>query len=171
MCRKVLSSLSGGGPLHNFCKGNVCCKTEYKIIFLEPFASCTYIWMNSQRDCIFPWYKIQKYHELRKTIFSVSVSSETSSCWSLHRLSHTMCRNYLFIVELEKSVHKNWMGRLPYFHVRMNYFWWAKTERLVIYSAVNLLFRNNKIQLSTCHHLSIYMHCKISFTYLKHFAL
>ena len=35
----------------------------------------------------------------------------------------TMCRNYLFIVELEKSVHKNWMGRLPYFHVRMNYFW------------------------------------------------
>ena len=83
----------------------------------------------------------------------------------------TMCRNYLFIVELEKSVHKNWMGRLPYFHVRMNYFWWAKTERLVIYSAVNLLFRNNKIQLSTCHHLSIYMHCKISFTYLKHFAL
>ena len=31
------------------------------------------------------------------------------------QVQYTMCRNYLFIVELEKSVHKNWMGRLPFF--------------------------------------------------------
>ena len=77
------------------------------------------------------------------------------------------CRNYLFIVKLENSATKIWMGRLPFSHVRMNYFWWAKTERIVVYSAVNLLFRNNKIQLSKCHHITIFMNCKISLTYIS----
>ena len=35
----------------------------------------------------------------------------------------TTCRNYLFIVKLENSATKIWMGRLPFSHVRMNYFW------------------------------------------------
>ena len=79
----------------------------------------------------------------------------------------TTCRNYLFIVKLENSATKIWMGRLPFSHVRMNYFWWAKTERIVVYSAVNLLFRNNKIQLSKCHYITIFMNCKISLTYIS----
>ena len=86
---------------------------------------------------------------------------------SASAVSVTTCRNYLFIVKLENSATKIWMGRLPFSHVRMNYFWWAKTERIVVYSAVNLLFRNNKIQLSKCHHITIFMNCKISLTYIS----
>ena len=79
----------------------------------------------------------------------------------------TTCRNYLLIVKAWKQRTKIRMGRLPFSHVRMNYFWWAKTERIVVYSAVNLLFRNNKIQLSKCHYITIFMNCKISLTYIS----
>ena len=97
------------------------------------------------------WYRTQDAAWCTDPIvlscFGSTLPTNTIDHWLLNSVPWliTMCRNYLFIVELEKSVHKNWMGRLPYFHVRMNYFWWAKTERLVVYSAVNLLFRNNKI--------------------------
>ena len=79
----------------------------------------------------------------------------------------TTCRNYLLISKAWKQRTKIRMGRLPFSHVRMNYFWWAKTERIVVYSAVNLLFRNNKIQLSKCHYITIFMNCKISLTYIS----
>ena len=82
-------------------------------------------------------------------------------------IAPTTCRNYLLIVKAWKQRTKIRMGRLPFSHVRMNYFWWAKTERIVVYSAVNLLFRNNKIQLSKCHHITIFMNCKISLTYIS----
>ena len=82
-------------------------------------------------------------------------------------VNHTTCRNYLLIVKAWKQHTKIWMGRLPFSHVRMNYFWWAKTERIKDYSAVNLLFRNNKIQLSKCHYITIFMNCKISLTYIS----
>ena len=73
----------------------------------------------------------------------------------------------VIIVKAWKQRTKIRMGRLPFSHVRMNYFWWAKTERIVVYSAVNLLFRNNKIQLSKCHYITIFMNCKISLTYIS----
>ena len=84
-----------------------------------------------------------------------------------HSYWSTTCRNYLLIVKAWKQRTKIRMGRLPFSHVRMNYFWWAKTERIVVYSAVNLLFRNNKIQLSKCHYITIFMNCKISLTYIS----
>ena len=40
----------------------------------------------------------------------------------------TTCRNYLLISKAWKQRTKIRMGRLPFSHVRMNYFWWAKTE-------------------------------------------
>ena len=98
--------------------------------------------------------------EMVKTAKSIKLKSITDT-------RRTTCRNYLFIVKLENSATKIWMGRLPFSHVRMNYFWWAKTERIVVYSAVNLLFRNNKIQLSKCHYITIFMNCKISLTYIS----
>ena len=81
--------------------------------------------------------------------------------------SITTCRNYLLMSKAWKQRTKIRMGHLPFSHIRRNYFWWAKTERIVVCSAFHLLFRNNKIQLSKCHHITIFMNCKISLTYIS----
>ena len=61
---------------------------------------------------------------IRDSLYKHPVDTTTKLAAAVEAtLRCTMCRNYLFIVKLENSATKIWMGRLPFSHVRMNYFW------------------------------------------------
>ena len=51
----------------------------------------------------------------------------------LHRDPNSHCQANVIYKPNHTSQKPTWrVGRLPHFHVRGNYFWWAKTERIVI---------------------------------------
>ena len=69
------------------------------------------------------WASIRKWFQFRELLGFVSAGCvHDSHCQAnvIYKPNHT-------------SQKPTWrVGRLPHFHVRGNYFWWAKTERIVI---------------------------------------